>query len=47
MKDTLKVACFLVIIYVTCLSYFDGYITINIGCEEHGQLAEELLKIAM
>ena len=42
-KNSLKVSCFPVIICITCLIHFDGYI----GCEEHGQLAEELLNIAM
>jgi hypothetical protein len=42
-KNILKVSCFLVIIYITCLDHFGGYI----GCEEHGQLAEALLSRTM
>ena len=42
-KNILKVSCFLVIIYVTSLRRYDGYI----GFEEHGQLAEALLSRTM
>ena len=46
-KNTLKVSCFPVIIHITCLNRFDGYIAVNIGCEEHGQLAEAFLSRTM
>ena len=50
LKISLNVTRFRVILRITLLNYFEGYISgraAGIGCEEHGRLAEDLLSIAM